>query len=130
MLRMPLRIFCTPLRIFCTPTCTALRRFTQDSGMATTRTNTDVPLGDGTSVCLLSLFCTHTQKRKINGREVAAQSRKKFSYTLHAVSCKRLMLQAKQCRFGGPARCSGRKIMHSSTLRHPSPFIPQEKPLD
>lgn len=71
-----------PSRIFCTPTCTALRRFTQDSGMATTRTNTDVPLRDGVSVCLLSLFCTHTQKRKINGRVAATQSRKKFRVTL------------------------------------------------
>lgn len=33
------------------------------------------------SVCLLSLFCTHTHKCKINEREVATQSKKKFKVT-------------------------------------------------
>lgn len=48
-------------------------------------------------VCLLSLFYTHTRKCKINGREVATQSMKKFEVTLciATVSCKPLMLQVK-----------------------------------
>lgn len=42
---------------------------------------TDVPFGEGASVCLLSLFCTHTHKCKVNEREVATQSKKKFKVT-------------------------------------------------
>jgi len=95
--------------------------------------STGVPFGDGVSVCLLSLFCTPGDKFKINGREVATQRKKKFKVTFctATVSCKPLTLQAKQRCFGAPARCSGRRILTlSSTPLHPSPFIPQEKPLD
>lgn len=42
---------------------------------------TDVPFGEGASVCLLSLFCAHAHKCKINEREVAIRSKKKFKVT-------------------------------------------------
>lgn len=43
------------------------------------------------------------------------------------VSSKPLMFQAKKYPSGASARCSGRKIKHSSTLHHPSHLIPLEK---
>lgn len=42
---------------------------------------TDVPFRDGVRICLLLLFCTHTHKCKISGREVATQRKSSKLHT-------------------------------------------------